>query len=395
MNKIKFLMMAVVAVVMGLNLSSCSKDEDNNTSYNDTKFQQEVNNTVKKQKANDKAILIVAFGSTWEQAFDTFAKVEEEYKAEFGPKGFDVYLGFSSAICINNAYGDGKKGENTASKTYYDPEHWLNALGLAGYKQIVIQSLQVIPGEEYRNVRDTYVKNFMNNRGQRFSSEYMKSLDHNVVIGTPLMAEEEDVQKLADVLHNESDVKAALQEGIVAFMGHGNPVGLDYYGGNIRYVQLEQALRKKSANYYVGTVDMDQTYVDDVLENIKGREVTYEVGKVELTTNYEPNASAKAQLFVLMSIAGDHAHNDMADDADDESWFSKFNAADIDTKAYETNFAEPCWTNNAEIKAKGYIPGLAERKAVRKLWMAHTADAIKKLGTEEALSTPTTEPDEE
>ena len=392
MKKIKYLMMAA-AIVLGMSLNSCSSDDD--TSYNDTRFQQEVNDIVKQNKQNDKAILIVAFGSTWEQAYDTFAQVEKDFKAEFGPKGWDVYLGFSSAICINNAYGDGKEGENGASRTFYDPEHWLNAIGLAGYKQIVVQSLQVIPGEEYRNVRDLFVKNFMNNRGQRFTKEYMKSLDRNVVIGVPLMAEEEDVQALADVLHQEADIKAALSQGIVTFMGHGNPESKDYYGGNIRYVQLEKALRAKSNNYYVGTVDMAETGPDDVLHNIiKGGVVSYHVGDVTETVNYQPNTNKKAQLFVLMSIAGDHAHNDMADADDDESWYSMFNAAEIETKAYETNFATPCWTNKEEIQKNGYIPGLAERKEVRKRWMKHTEDAIKKLGTEEALSTPTTEPEE-
>ena len=393
MKKIKYLMMAAAAIVLGMSLNSCSSDDD--TSYNDTRFQQEVNDIVKQNKQNDKAILIVAFGSTWEQAYDTFAQVEKDFKAEFGPKGWDVYLGFSSAICINNAYGDGKEGENGASRTFYDPEHWLNAIGLAGYKQIVVQSLQVIPGEEYRNVRDLFVKNFMNNRGQRFTKEYMKSLDRNVVIGVPLMAEEEDVQALADVLHQEADIQAALSQGIVTFMGHGNPESKDYYGGNIRYVQLEKALRAKSNNYYVGTVDMAETGPDDVLRNIiEGGVVSYHVGDVTETVNYQPNTNKKAQLFVLMSIAGDHAHNDMADADDDESWYSMFNAAEIETKAYETNFATPCWTNKEEIQKNGYIPGLAERKEVRKRWMKHTEDAIKKLGTEEALSTPTTEPEE-
>ena len=393
MKKIKYLMMAAAAIVLGMSLNSCSSDDD--TSYNDTRFQQEVNDIVKQNKQNDKAILIVAFGSTWEQAYDTFAQVEKDFKAEFGPKGWDVYLGFSSSICINNAYGDGKEGENGASRTFYDPEHWLNAIGLAGYKQIVVQSLQVIPGEEYRNVRDLFVKNFMNNRGQRFTKEYMKSLDRNVVIGVPLMAEEEDVQALADVLHQEADIQAALSQGIVTFMGHGNPESKDYYGGNIRYVQLEKALRAKSNNYYVGTVDMAETGPDDVLRNIiEGGVVSYHVGDVTETVNYQPNTNKKAQLFVLMSIAGDHAHNDMADADDDESWYSMFNAAEIETKAYETNFATPCWTNKEEIQKNGYIPGLAERKEVRKRWMKHTEDAIKKLGTEEALSTPTTEPEE-
>ena len=112
----------------------------------------------------------------------------------------------------------------------------------------------------------------------------------------------------------------------VAFMGHGNPEGYDYYGGNIRYLQLEDALRAINKNYYVGTVDMADTYAEDVLEHIGGGEFDYQVGAMGKTTNYEKNNAKKAQLFVLMSIAGDHAHNDMADEEDPESWVSLFNA---------------------------------------------------------------------
>ena len=104
-------------------------------------------------------------------------------------------------------------------------------------------------------------------------------------------------------------------------------------------------------------------------------------------------SAKKAQLYPLMSIAGDHAHNDMADEEDEESWYSMFNAAGIETAAYETTFKEACWKKYQA--GDDYIPALAERSAVRKLWMNHTKDAIEKLGTEEALSTPTTAPDEE
>ena len=386
MKTIKYLMMAAVALMTAMSFTACS-DDDNDNSSNYQKYQQEVTNMVNKQKKNDKVILLVAFGSTWEQAYDTFEKVVDDYKANFS--GWDVYLSFSSIECINNA----RAGENVAPKDYYDPEHWLNAIGQAGYKQIVVQSLQVIPGEEYRNVRDSYVKNFMNNKNGNFTTAYLKSLDRNVVIGTPLMAEEEDAEALAEVLNKESDIKAAVAEGIVAFMGHGNPEGYDYYGGNIRYVQLEQYLRAINKNYYVGTVDMDQTLIDDVLENIAGRDVTYQVGAINIDVTYAENTAKKAQLYPLMSIAGDHAHNDMADEEDEESWYSMFNAAGIETAAYETTFKEACWKKYQA--GDDYIPALAERSAVRKLWMNHTKDAIEKLGTEEALSTPTTAPDEE
>ena len=387
MKKIKFLMMAAVALIASATFTACSSDDDdNNTQSNYEKYQQAVNQTVNAQKKNDKVILLVAFGSTWEQAYDTFDQIMADYKSSFS--GWDVYLSFSSAICINNA----RAGENVDPKDYYDPEHWLTAIGLAGYRQVVVQSLQVIPGEEYRRVRDTYVKDFMNNRNGDFTDAYMKSLDLNVVVGTPLMAEESDAKNLATVLNQEADIKAAVAEGIVAFMGHGNPEGYDYYGGNIRYLQLEDHLRALNQNYYVGTVDMEDTYVDNVLEHIAGGTFNYEVGDVTKTVTYAANTSKKAQLYPLMSIAGDHAHNDMADDEDDESWYSMFNAAGIETQAYETNYTAACWKKYKN--GDEYIPALGERAAVRNLWMNHTRQAIAKLGTDEALSTPTTAPEE-
>lgn len=382
----KWIAMVMMTVVLGLSFTACSDDDDDDAQSNYEKYQQAVNKTVSSQKKSDKVILIVAFGSTWEQAYDTFEKVVSDYQSNFS--GWDVYLSFSSAICINNA----RAGEHVASRDYYDPEHWLTAIGLAGYKQIVVQSLQVIPGEEYRRVRDTYVKDFMNNRNGDFTDAYMKSLDLNVAVGTPLMAEESDAKNLATVLNEEADIKAAVAEGIVAFMGHGNPEGYDYYGGNIRYLQLEDYLRELNENYYVGTVDMDETYAANVIQHIGGGTFDYEVGDVTKTITYAANASTKAQLYPLMSIAGDHAHNDMADADDDESWYSLFNAAGIATQAYETNFTEACWSQYKS--GDEYIPALGERSAVRNLWMNHTREAIAKLGTDEALSTPTTAAEE-
>ena len=398
MNKIKSLMLAMMVILASATFTACGSDDDDNkketkpevvdNQSNYDRYQQAVNQIVNTQKKSDKVILVVAFGSTWEQAYDTFEKVVDDYKASFS--GWDVFLSFSSAICINQA----RAGENVEPRDFYDPEHFLTAIGLAGYKQIVVQSLQVIPGEEYRRVRDSYVKDFMNNRNGDFTDDYMKSIDRQVVVGTPLMAEESDAENLADVLNKEADVKAAVNEGIVAFMGHGNPEGYDYYGGNIRYLQLEDALRAISNNYYVGTVDMAETYAEDVLKHIiDGGKFDYQVGAMGYTANYgDKNNAKKAQLFVLMSIAGDHAHNDMADEEDPESWVSLFNKAGIETAAYETNFTEACWKKYK--KGDGYIPGLAERSAVRALWKKHTSDAIKKLGTDAAMSTPTTAPEE-
>ena len=400
MKKIKILALAMLTVMAGMTFTACGDDDEkivekivekkdtvyvaDNTNW--SRYQTMVNEVVNANKKSDKVILVVAFGSTWEQAYDTFERVVTDYKSQF--TGWDVFLSFSSAICINNA----RAGENTDPRDFFDPEHFLTAIGQAGYKQVVVQSFQVIPGEEFHRVRDIYVKDFMNNRNGDFTDAYMKSLDLNVVVGTPLMAEESDARKLAETLNQEADIKAAVSQGIVAFMGHGNPEGYDYYGGNIRYLQLENYLRDINENYYVGTVDMGDTYAEDVLNHISGGKWDFSVGDLMFTQNYTRNNSTQAQLYPLMSIAGDHAHNDMADPDDEESWFSLFNAAGIKTQAYETTFTEACWKQYKS--GEQYIPALAERAKVRALWMQHTRDAIAKLGTDDALSTPTTAPEE-
>ena len=105
MNKIKYFMLAMMAFVASASFTACSSDDDNNKNSgkqsNYEEYQKAVNQTVNSQKKSDKVILLVAFGSTWEQAYDTFDKVVDEYKSAFS--GWDVYLSFSSAICINNA----------------------------------------------------------------------------------------------------------------------------------------------------------------------------------------------------------------------------------------------------------------------------------------------------
>ncbi|MDD7318969.1 MAG: sirohydrochlorin cobaltochelatase [Prevotella sp.] len=376
MKKIKFLMIAMMAIIGSVAFTSCGDDDDDNNGgqSNYDRYQNVVNETVKKHKKSDKVILLVAFGATWQQAFDTFDSVKSEYEKTF--PNYDVYLSFSSAICINNARAGEHKAEGAEVREYFDPEHWLTAIGLAGYKQIVVQSLQVTPGEEYRRVRDSYVKDFMNNHNGDFTEAYMKSIDKQVVVGTPLMAEDADVTTLAKNLLQEKDIKAALQEGVVAFMGHGNPEGYDYDGANRRYTELENAFNGLlSQKLFVGTVDMPGNLLPDMYERM-------------LKTGLKKGT--KVQLYPLMFIAGDHAHNDMADPDDEESWYCYLNAKGFKTTAYETNYpkAEACWKGYKE--GSEYIPALGERSAVRRMWIEHTKEAIKKLGTDEALSTPTT-----
>lgn len=337
MKSWKYLLMAMTVMVSAVGFTACDDDDESDNNY--TRYQKSVDQTVKatqSQSGNSKAILLVAFGSTWQQAFETFDGIVADYKSDPAFAGYDVYLAFSSAICINRSAA----GENTTPRNFYDPEHWLTACSKVGYTDIVVQSLQVIPGEEYRKVRDTYIKDFMNNKNGDVDDDYLSKV--NIYLGTPLMAEEADVENLAQVL---DDIHGSIAgTGVVAFMGHGNPEGYDYYGANIRYTQLEEKLQLINDNYFVGTVDMDGNLVEDVHARMT------DAGKT----------SGKVTLFPLMSIAGDHAHNDMSDPDDDESWFSLFNS----------------WGYNA-VADVNTIKGLGEFPTVVNLWKGHTKAAMK------------------
>ena len=396
MKKISYQMLAFMVACIAMSFTACGDDNEkivekivkDTVTIKDTvkvedktnwsRYQQMVNDEVYKNKKNNKVILLVAFGSTWQQAFDTFDRIKKEYADTYGPKGYDVFLSFSSAICITQAAA-GENVENPDQpaevRLYFDPEHWLTAFGAHNYEEIVVQSLQVIPGEEYRRVRDSYVKDFMNNKNGDFTEDYMHSIDGKVAVGRPLMGTDSDVEDLATALFAEADITEALKNnGVVAFMGHGNPEGYDYYGANIRYDELEKALQKKNPNFFVGTVDMEDNFVEDVLGRMQEKGLS----------------GNKVQLYPLMSIAGDHAHNDMADPDDNESWVNVLKAAGFQASAYELNYPkeEACYTKYEY--GTPYIPALAERSAVRKLWMQHTDAAIKAIKDGEGLSTPTT-----
>ncbi len=349
MKKINVLMIAFASIILSLGLVACNDDDDSSSS-NWLKYQDAVAKNVKANKKQNKAILLVAFGSTWQQAYDAFDGTVAAYKQKF--PSYDVFLSFSSAICINRAAA----GENVEPRNFYAPNFWLNAFAQEGirYNEIVVQSLQVIPGEEYTRVIN-YIKDFANNSNGDLDDKYLSKV--TLKLGVPLLQDaEKDVPEVAKQLNTLYKAQAA--EGVVAFMGHGNPDSYDTYKANVRYTQLEAALQQYSKNYFVGTVDMMDNFKTDVLERMQAAGIT----------------SGKVFCHPLMSIDGDHGHNDMA--GDDDAWDNGFEAneegevEDTSWKMFFHHMGYEC--NNSTMIEKG----LLELPTVRNVWMQHTQDAI-------------------
>lgn len=348
MKKIKFFMMALAAIVLSAGFVACDDEEDNISNWQ--KYQEAVTKNVMANKKNSKAILLVAFGSTWQQAYDAFDATVTAYKQKF--PGYDVFLSFSSAICINRAAA----GENVDPRNFYAPNFWLNAFAQEGvrYNEIVVQSLQVIPGEEYTRVIN-YIKDFANNSNGDLDDDYLSRVV--LKLGVPLLQDaEKDVPEVAKQLNALYKTQAA--EGVVAFMGHGNPDNYDTYKANVRYTELEEALQQYSKNYFVGTVDMMGNFKTHVLGRMEAAGIT----------------SGKVYCHPLMSIDGDHGHNDMA--GDDDAWDNGYETneegevEDTSWKMFFSRMGYEC--NNSTMIEKG----LLELPTVRNVWMQHTQDAI-------------------
>ena len=360
MKKIKSFFVTVMAICLTVPVFTACNDDDE-TIENIVSEYTVNDKMVADQKAKSKknvAVLLVAFGSTWNNAFLAFDKTKEAYEKAF-PEA-DVFFCFSSDICINRA----SAGENTddngkiVKRDYYEPRYLLHAIGAAKYSKIYVQSLQVIPGEEFAAVVAS-VKKFMNNgyiANAHLDDEYLAKLEEDkaIFLGMPLLNDPEvDVPEVAKQLNNLYKNEAA--QGVVAFMGHGNPDTYDTFKANVRYTQLEEALQAYSSNYFVGTVDMPDNYKQDVMARMQEKGIN----------------SGKVSLHALMSIAGDHAHNDMAGEGD-EYWDEE------DPESEDNSWFEFFGHNGYQpvVPVVGKHPqGLLELNGVLNVWIQHTKNA--------------------
>lgn len=357
MKRIKFLLVAFVAMTLGTGLVACSDDNDNSAS-NFEKYMSAVETQVKNKKAksgNKKAIVLAAFGSTWENAHKTFKDIVADYENDKDFKDYDVYFAFTSAKCINRS----REGEHYASQDFYAPNYWLEAIGRQKYEEVIVQSLHVIPGEEFLRLRDNYVKDFKNNIYADLDDKYLEE-GVRIFIGGPLLEADKDVKKVADILDNEFS-KYVQGNNVMAFLGHGNPANMNYGNGNQRYFDLEVALQKKNPNYFVATVDQEDNLLDELFERMQDQ------GKV--------TTGATLTLHALMCIAGDHAHNDMSGiEKEGDSWREFF---------VEKGFKCQYDGNDANTSNNCILKGLGDYAAIRAIWKQHTKDAEEMFAEEE------------
>lgn len=251
-----------------------------------------------------KGILLVAFGSSMPEAQVSFKNIDKRVKNAF--PGVPVRWAYTSHIIRHKLAKEGKQLDST--------EMALAKMMDEGFTHVAVQSLHTIAGEEYHElVQNAYAFGQMLGGFER------------ILVGYPLLGKEDDLVKVTEVIIKNIP-KDRKKEDAVVLMGHGT-----HHPGNAFYAAMMYHFQQKDPNIFVGTVEGAPT-----IDDIKGLLLKKKI--------------KKAYLMPFMSVAGDHARNDMAGDEDD-SWKS------ILTKA--------------GIKCVPVLKGTAEYNDIVDIWVAH------------------------
>ena len=227
-------------------------------------------------------ILLVAFGSSEKSAQVSFENIDREVKASY--PGIPVRWAYTSRIIRDKLARQGTSLDS--------PETALAKMQDEQFTHVAVQSLHTIAGAEFHDLRRT-VGAFRTTGGFR-----------NLVLGYPLMSTQEDMENVVEAIKATIPAKRSKEDAVV-LMGHGT-----HHPANVFYAALMFQLQLDDPNIFVGTV-----------------EGFPEIGllkKLLLEKKIK-----KAYLIPFMSVAGDHAKNDMAGDEDD-SWISILTGAGIE-----------------------------------------------------------------
>ena len=235
------------------------------------------------EAANDKAILVVSFGTSFNESRNiTIGGIESAIEENF--PDYEVRRAFTSQIIIDVLKErDGIEIDNV--------EEALDSLVADGYKTLIVQPTHLMHGFEY----DDLVTE-LDNYKDKFNS---------VALGEPLLNSDEDFAEVIDCITSRT-ASYINHETAIAFMGHGT-----HHEANTVYADLQKKITAAGySNYIIGTVEATPS-LDDVMAAVKAGGFT------------------RVVLEPLMVVAGDHANNDMAGDEDD-SWKSAFTAEGIE-----------------------------------------------------------------
>ena len=295
--------------ILGIALTACDNDDDN----------------TQVELGNKDGVLLVTFGSSYPAPQATFKNIDAAAETEFQDE--EIRWGYTSDIILNKLRQG--NGEGSLNGTIIDndtPTEALEVMVKEGYSKFAIQSLHVIPGEEFDGLLEDV---------EAFKEKYEGV---EITVGQPLLNSDEDIAAVAKIL--AAKFEAQLAEGPVCFMGHGTP-----HASDDRYKKIETELKKIDTNFFVGTV-----------EGIGFDAGITSIGAIVTQLAALSPQPTKVTITPMMSIAGDHANNDM------------------NGVTGETDIAEQSWRERLEgagYEVTDIMKGLGDYDEINAIWMAH------------------------
>lgn len=224
------------------------------------------------------AILIVSFGTTYPATRKkSIGAVEKAFQATF--PDFKVFRAFTSTVVIKRI----QKNEQVKIDT---PAEALTKIHQAGFEEVYVQSLHLIPGIEYDMVKKVV---------DQFQATFKK-----IVLGAPLLKRFADYQRLTTFI-KRMVLNQPAHSGLL-LMGHGTA-----NSAFTAYACLDHMLM--GSGNYVGAVE---SYPD----------IDFEIQRLV------KDGIDQVVLQPLMMVAGNHAHHDMVA-ASPTSWRAKLQAHGI------------------------------------------------------------------
>lgn len=225
------------------------------------------------QREKKVGILLVAFGTSIPEAQKAYEDVEALVKKQW--PDMPLRWAYTSKL-IRHKLDD--QGQELLS-----PAEALAGMADEDFTHVVVQSLHVIPGEEYHGLLET---------AHAFAG--MPKGIEKVYVGYPLLATSAQLEESAKAILSAVAEKREKDQALI-LMGHGT-----HHPADVVYAAMQYHFSKLDPSVLVGTVEGAPT-LDDVRASL------------------EAKGLKKALLVPMMAVAGDHARNDMAGDEED-SW---------------------------------------------------------------------------
>jgi sirohydrochlorin cobaltochelatase len=245
------------------------------------------------KKESKEAILLAAFGTTVPGSDRIFSDIEQKVRRKY--PGIPIGWAFTSKKIRTWALAKGKD--------LPPPETALAELVAKGATHVAVLSLHIVQGEEFQKLCGQV-------EGFQAEGKGLKKFE----IAGPLLSSHEDVEAVCEILVRKF-YRQDPHEGVI-FVGHGNR----RHVSDAIYVNMNSLLIARRFGFFVGTVDGCST-PNDLLQELNAAGIK------------------KVTLVPLMTIAGQHARQDMAGD-EPESWKSVLAANGIDSESVFTGLAE-------------------------------------------------------